>query len=182
MIFLFENTIIKENASRIISYINNNEYSFGELGKDYWKGRTIYLSQIRDDSVKKILKEHKNELLNKFNEHYKDSKPIYIDSLHIVRWPVGYELKPHADGENPDGTQHEYYWRNFGTATFLNEDFEGGDLYFPNKDVIIKPKIAYTAIFPGTLEYLHGVTKITKGVRYTLASFLTYDKNKEFKI
>ena len=31
--------------------------------------------------------------------------------------------------------------------------------------------------FPGTLEYLHGVKEITGGVRYTLTSFWTFNKN-----
>ena len=64
----------------------------------------------------------------------------------------------------------------------MNDDFEGGELYLPNKNIVIKSKIGYSAIFPGTLEYLHGVKPIISGTRYTIASFLTYDQSHEYKI
>jgi hypothetical protein len=182
MPLFFHNAVITEHASSIIDYINKNPDSFGGLSSNYWEGRTLQLGQIKDINILNILKKHKDELLSKFYELSKIKETVYIDSLHIVRWPVGYELNPHADGENPDGTKHEFSWRNFGTVTFLNEDFEGGDLYLPNQGLTIKAKTGCSAIFPGTLEYLHGVSKITSGVRYTLASFLTYDKSHEYKI
>ena len=50
--------------------------------------------------------------------------------------------------------------------------------YFPNQKLEIQPKAGHTVFFPGTLEYLHGVSRITKGNRYTIASFLTYDQSK----
>jgi hypothetical protein len=40
----------------------------------------------------------------------------------------------------------------------------------------LKPKQNTLVFFPGTLEFLHGVKPITNGVRYTLTSFWTYDK------
>jgi len=182
MPLVFENRVIKENAPFIVNYIDNHKEDFGELGSNYWQGRTIYMSRIKDDKVRSILKEHKELLLSEFYRLSEITQPVYIDSLHLVRWVEGYELKPHADGENPDGSKHEFHWRNFGTVTFLNEDFEGGILYLPNQKIEIPSKTGYSAIFPGTLEYLHGVTPVTKGVRYTIASFLTYDQSHEFKI
>ena len=69
--------------------------------------------------------------------------------------------------------------REFKLRGILNENFEGGMLYYPNKNIEIKPKKGYSAIHLGNLEYLHGVTKITHGSRYTIASFLTYDESKK---
>ena len=45
---------------------------------------------------------------------------------------------------------------------------------FPDKDNF-EPKIkpGMLVLFPGTLEYLHGVKEVTQGVRYTIASFFT---------
>jgi hypothetical protein len=81
---------------------------------------------------------------------------------------------PHADGENSDGTTHPLYWRKFGCILYLNDNFEDGEIYFPDKDIILKPK-------PGTLEWLHGVKETKNGERYNLASFWTDDKTKEIK-
>lgn len=183
MPLVFENKIIKDNANKIIDYINNHQDDFGELGPDYWQGRTIYLSKIKNQEIIQILKDHKNFMIETFIQLCDIKKPIYIDSLHLVRWTEGYELRPHADAEESNGKQHPFPWRDFGTVTFLNENFEGGLLHYPNKNGLTVPaKQGYTAIHTGSLDCLHGVTKVTKGVRYTIASFLTYDKNHEYII
>jgi hypothetical protein len=183
MPILFENKVIKNNASKIIDYINNHQKDFGELGSDYWQGRTIYINQITDSEILQILKDHKNHMIEEFVKISGVDKPVYIDSLHLVRWTEGYELRPHADAEEPDGRPHPFPWRDFGTVTFLNEDFEGGILFYPNKDNLQVPaKTGHTAIHTGSIDCLHGVTPITKGVRYTIASFLTYDQSHEFRI
>ena len=180
---IFRNQIIDKHKEKIIEYIDNHKQDFGELNRDdYWGGRTIHIPQIQDDEIKNILIEHKNHMIDRFYELSGNHTKIYVDTLHLVRWPVGYELMPHADAENPDGTQHQFYWRDFGTVTFLNDDFEGGDLYLPNQKIEIKARPGYTGIFPGSLEYLHGVKRITNGTRYTIASFLTYDESKAYKI
>lgn len=180
---LFENKVIKKNAHTIINYINSHHEDFGQLGSDYWQGRTICLHQIKDPNIIQILKDHKNHMVEEFVKLCSVDRAIYIDSLHLVRWTEGYELTPHADAEESDGKPHPFPWRDFGTVTFLNEDFEGGILYYPNKNGLqIPAKIGYSAIHTGSTDCLHGVTKVTKGVRYTIASFLTYDPKYEYKI
>jgi hypothetical protein len=178
----FKNEIALENAGKLINYINSHIDDFGELGENanrqtYWNGRTIFFEQIQDDEIKDIMRKQLEFTLNTLIKTAKIEKTLYPDTLSICRWPVGFELLPHADAEEPDGSTHIFNWRDFGTVTYLNEDFEDGTLYYPNKNIEIKPKTGYTAIHPGTLEYLHGVKKITKGTRYTIGTFLTYDKN-----
>jgi hypothetical protein len=179
---IFENLIIKNNAQKIVKYINDHKQDFGELG-DYWQGRQIYMNKIKDSEIFNIIKAGKDYMISEFIKQASIRKPLYIDSLHIVRWTEGYELYPHADAEEPSGNPHPFPWRDFGTVTFLNEDFEGGVLYYPNKKGLQVPaKIGYSAVHTGGIDCLHGVTKITKGVRYTIASFLTYNADHSYKI
>ena len=35
-------------------------------------------------------------------------KHLICDGPHLVRWLPGYELFPHCDQEEPDGTEHEF--------------------------------------------------------------------------
>lgn len=62
---------------------------------------------------------------------------------------------------------------------YLNDDYEGGYLYFPEFDYYVKPEAGDVVMFPGSLYYVHGVSTVTSGVRYTLsqwAKFAFYDK------
>ena len=71
---------------------------------------------------------------------YKLTAPIYADLLQLVHWPVGMSMPPHADNAYPDGTPHEMGYRDFGAVAYLNDDFEGGELYFTALDIVIKPR------------------------------------------
>lgn len=176
---VFENIHNPEDLQQIIHYLDNNNKDFGELSDhDYWKGRTLFYHDIRDNNVKKIMINSLSRIINLLQQN--TDKEIYCEHFSISKWPVGYDLQPHADAENPpEFPKHLYPWRDFGAVTFLNEDFEGGILYYPNKDLEIKPKAGYSAIHLGTMECLHGVTKITSGNRYTISAFLTYDHSKK---
>lgn len=176
---LFKNDLSAEEIADIITYININIKNFGELQKDnYWKGRTLHYNDIQSNYHKTLMIKNIKYALSILNSDI--DKSIYCEHLSIARWPIGYDLAPHADAENPVGcVPHPYPWRDFACITFLNDNFNGGILYFPKLNLEIIPQPGYSIVFPGTLEYLHGVTTITSGNRYTIASFLTYDKNKE---
>jgi hypothetical protein len=98
----------------------------------------------------------------------------------IVRWPVGAMQFPHADKElheGPDaGTPNEFPWYDIGTVFYLNDDYEGGELFFPLQNIKFKPKPRAAYFFPGDKNYIHGVTKITSGTRYTAPFFWTIEK------
>jgi len=108
-------------------------------------------------------------------------KLVYADTFNLVRWRVGDYQMPHADAENPNGDPHPFPWRNYGCMLYLNNNFSGGEIYFPDHDIEIKPRPGLLAFFPGTTEYMHGVREVTEGTRYTIGSFWTTDYTKRVK-
>ena len=60
---------------------------------------------------------------------------------------------------------------------YLNDDYEGGELYFPLQDVKFKPKKGAAYFFPGDKNYIHGVTEIKSGIRYTCPFFWEITKH-----
>lgn len=57
---------------------------------------------------------------------------------------------------------------------YLNNDYVGGYLYFPEFDYYVKPEPGDIVMFPGSLYYVHGVSEITSGVRYTLSQWAKF--------
>lgn len=105
------------------------------------------------------------------------SDEIYPDTATLVRWFPGMEQQPHADDmieANVEGFAH----RKFGAIIYLNDDYSGGHTYYPKYEYDIKPQVGKLAIHPGDSEHLHGVTKIEDGMRYTIASFWTFERNR----
>jgi predicted 2-oxoglutarate/Fe(II)-dependent dioxygenase YbiX len=148
----------------------------------YWKSRIAHVEQFVDSAVRDKLVEIRKRVRCEIVGAYQLTTPLYSDTLQIVRWPQGFEQQPHADAENPNGVPHPYSWRAFASLIYLNDDFEGGQIYFPNLGLAPTIKPGMLVFFPGTLEFLHGVRTITRGERFTLASFWTFDAARQDRL
>lgn len=108
-----------------------------------------------------IAKQH-HKKLNGFK------KELYTTEAYLSLWQDGSEAGLHIDSHQGS----EYIM--FSTVVYLNEDYSGGEIYFPNQDVEIKPSAGDMVLFPsGGHEYFHGVKKINSGRRYTIAMWHT---------
>ena len=58
---------------------------------------------------------------------------------------------------------------NFSSLVYLNDDYEGGELFFENE--IIKMKALSCIVFESNEKNMHGVLEIKKGKRYTIPSW-----------
>jgi hypothetical protein len=117
----------------------------------------------------------KIEVDNFFNVDAKPTSPA------IVRWPAGYRQEPHADKELhvgiDAGKPNDFPWYDLAGLFYLNDDYEGGELYFPNQGIQFKPKPGAAYFFPGDKNFIHGVTEITSGIRYVIPFFWTILKH-----
>lgn len=78
-------------------------------------------------------------------------------------------FRPHRDNTTK-GTAH----RRFAVSINLTEDFEGGEIYFPEYGMrTYKPTTGAAVIF--SCSMLHAVTRVTRGKRYAFLPFL-YDE------
>jgi hypothetical protein len=93
----------------------------------------------------------------------------------IVRWLPGQFQNPHADKELHDGPDagmpNDFPYYDISSLFYLNDDYDGGELYFPIQNVKFKPKKGAAYFFPGDMNYIHGVTEIKSGIRYTCPFF-----------
>lgn len=82
----------------------------------------------------------------------------------VARWFVGNSQEPHADK-----THYPDY--DIGSVIYLNNDYEGGQIYFPQHNIELRPVAGNAVAFPGDEFYMHGVREVTSGSRYTLPIF-----------
>lgn len=102
-------------------------------------------------------------------------------SLHLTfgifqRMQKGVELKAHTD-------QHTDPSIKYAAVLYLNDDYTDGEIFWPNKDFVLKPKPGSLIMFPGTDEFNHGVKHVGEGpIRYVMPGFVKiadfYEKNK----
>jgi predicted 2-oxoglutarate/Fe(II)-dependent dioxygenase YbiX len=162
-------------VSRYADYLGNT-CSWEENDHPVWTSRSINLPNV-DATIREELLDLRQQVKHEISNQFNTQRDLFCDIFQFVRWRTGDVLHPHADAEHPDGSIHPYQYRQFATIIYLNESYSGGQIYFPNANNY-EPAMApgTLVIFPGTLDFLHGVKQITSGTRYTIAGFFTYDK------
>lgn len=169
-----------ENAAKSITIWDVTESHVNENGTviydaSYWKDRVATRSSLdkNDPKIAPVLEGLFQRLRPIVEDFYKVK--VQPTGVTIVRWLPGQFQKPHADKElheGPDaGLPNDFPYYDLSSLFYLNEDYEGGELYFPLQDVKFKPKKGAAYFFPGDMNYIHGVTEIKSGIRYTCPFF-----------
>jgi hypothetical protein len=99
----------------------------------------------------------------------------------IVRWPIGARQEPHADKEfhigEERGRANDFPHYDIASLFYFNDDYDGGELYFPVQGIEFKPKAGAAYFFPGDRHYVHGVRPVKSGHRFTSPFFWTIMKH-----
>jgi predicted 2-oxoglutarate/Fe(II)-dependent dioxygenase YbiX len=95
--------------------------------------------------------------------------PYKTESVSIAYYPTGSINKPHADNCVIDNgvVKKIKDWTHTGII-FLNNNFEGGQLVYPNQGCMFFPTIGTLVIAPAGEDYIHFVEPVKKGERFTL--------------
>ena len=92
----------------------------------------------------------------------------YMKDSSILKYRVGDRRWLHAG----EPTQRELI--TLSTLLFLNDNYEGGTLCFPEFDLEVEPLMGRLVIFPSCYLFPHEVTEVTEGDRYTLTTAYGY--------
>jgi hypothetical protein len=148
---------------------------------DYWKDRVateLTLMKVNEE-IPQIIRNMMKRLKPIVEQHF--NVKIMPTGPTIVRWLPGQFQNPHADKELHEGQDagkpNDFPHYDIGSLFYLNDDYDGGELYFPNQGIQIKPKPGAAYFFPGDMNYIHGVTEVKNGIRYTCPFFWTITKH-----
>jgi 2OG-Fe(II) oxygenase superfamily len=108
-----------------------------------------------------------------------------IETVLMVALGVGGHHSAHADNRRLEGdawVPNHTPQRSFSAIVYLNGDFEGGEIDFPDLGQRIKPTAGLLVAFPSDERYVHQVLPVTAGKRYSLALWFTQDPKHELKM
>ena len=91
-----------------------------------------------------------------------DQSTINLDLSHISlnRYDSGQGMGPHYDGQDGDTVL------KYSMVTYLNDDYDGGEIHFKNQNVTIKPKAGSLVMFPSQVPYIHESMPVRNGQKY----------------
>jgi predicted 2-oxoglutarate/Fe(II)-dependent dioxygenase YbiX len=178
----------KENIVIINNFISHDDIkkikifcselnTFMSIPGDNWDNRVCNNSILKEiaPDIEQILstyqKKHKKIIEDFFSIELKDNVPS------VVIWRQGDLQPPHADKENLDGSPNLYPENDIASLFYLNNEYIGGEIYFPTQGLQFKLNAGDAVFFPGDVNYQHGVTEVTEGKRFTCPAFWNVIKN-----
>lgn len=170
----FDEVLSLEECDKILNYAKTTD-AWESVSNNFWDKRTIYYHNLPDD-LKAILKPKYEGIQKLFRQEYCLDASLYPDTITLVRWFPGMEQPPHCDDMSDSKEEHPKFKNRFiGSIVYLNDDFTGGETYYPQHNFKITPKRGTLAVHLGDNNHRHGVTKVEGNVRYTIASFWSFD-------
>jgi hypothetical protein len=179
-IVVYENFVSEEDCKNIIkaldSQANNGKISWMPIS--FYESYSSVLPQDNDKEVidaglvPTIFSDIENMMPEAIaSVHDLDPKTICKIGYHTQKWEPGAYARKHSDNTDEHGHSGAFTRSRYAGFLYLNNNFEGGLLRFPDQNLEIEPKVGMLAVFDGGFKNMHEVTLITKGIRYTIGSF-----------
>jgi predicted 2-oxoglutarate/Fe(II)-dependent dioxygenase YbiX len=127
---------------------------------------------LQPDTIKNITSSisalYNSQLINTYTQTIKTVEPAQF-----LYYDTGGKYDVHNDSEDYiNGKLQRVCERDLTILIYLNEDYSGGELEFPDWGVSFKPKSGTLIAFPSYIEFSHRVHPVTHGKRYNLVSWI----------
>jgi Rps23 Pro-64 3,4-dihydroxylase Tpa1-like proline 4-hydroxylase len=140
----------------------DEEYVFG-----YQKRFKNFVDEDIDINIKTINSILKQAIVGS-SEDYSKYYSVNIGTLmplSISKYSTGKSMGPHVDDYNNGDDP------NISVVLYLNDNYEGGEINFPNQNITIKPEAGSIVIFPSVDPYYHQSLPVISGVKYMSPGF-----------
>ena len=169
--------------SKFIQYLNKtfDEKKF-ETGAVVGNGTDVVDKKVRNVDILGLSNQHDSlsnvhwanfinhlviKQMCKYINEFPDIRRAGIFDMQALRYGVGGHYEFHVD----DGPTMD---RKYSSILMLNNDYEGGTLCFKldNKIIEMETKPGNLVIWPSNFMFPHAVKPLTKGVRYSIVSWM----------
>lgn len=152
-VYRIQNFITKEEQDNILNEVSKiKSWDSYKTENDWWSDKSGDISHMPETSA------INNRVLQVF-ENFSKIDPIG----HVNRLRPGQFM-----GSHHDASGHERI--KFGVVIYLNDNFSGGDLNYPDYNFSVSPIARSLVIHPGNVE--HEVSMLESGIRYSLTTFV----------
>lgn len=137
-------------------------YDFG-----YQKMINPSISIETNEMLLSILNRIKDAITNASKDYAKEHNIDlgYLTPISIAKYSTGKQMGPHIDSYDDQRSPV------LSVVLYINDNYEGGELYFKEQDVLIKPNAGSLIAFPSVAPYYHQSMTVTKGLKYMSPGF-----------
>lgn len=187
-------TMVKETVHVVENVLSDDECAyfskkllqkFGEGGlKPFPDVPYLLVLEDTDETDKLFMQKCYDLFSGQVMETYGEGPYMYLDGS-LTLWQPGQEGSPHVDNADPNIKSHN---AKYSAIFYLNDDYEGGEIHFPNLGFSYKPVKGSFVWFPNDPiapgedwhdwfhhDHLHTVKKVLGNYRFTLPIWIGKD-------
>jgi hypothetical protein len=169
-----EDVLSKEEHAVLLDYVLNRSLWIHEP----WDAYTVGMDQLPTNILSMLEKIFAVVHKNATETYGVDINYFQTENIALIKFAKGLVLHPHVDTNSAESN-------HVASIYYINDDYIGGELCFPELNVNIKPKPNSLIFFPGNENYLHEVKTIVEGNRYSSSMWFqftgsTFNKNAEW--
>jgi Rps23 Pro-64 3,4-dihydroxylase Tpa1-like proline 4-hydroxylase len=171
--------ILHEDLFVIHNFLDNQTFFYLQ---EFIKNDSGWEKNSKETDIKNPLfyklipKEFSLLLHHEFNKFCKNDE--YVPFLQQIRkYNIGNKMSLHADGSDDilinknQNITKERKAITGGFVLYLNDNFSGGEINYPNIGITYKPVANDLVYHPSTYKYAHEVLEIKEGTRFVITSF-----------
>lgn len=180
---LLENVISEEELSGILGYFHENRQSdprpgweFCPIANMHQYINGVYSLDRVEPEVLPLLRVI-DLAKNYFQDNYSMQNDFEYKRGFMGSMADGASLQEHSDDDDLYAGRRKNE-RHYSGLLFLTDDYEGGELSFPEFDLKVKPPARGLVLFKGSIH--HGVDPVISGTRINYVLFFKdYDANED---
>jgi hypothetical protein len=183
-IFVSEDTLSLEECTVLITLYDR--YSALTSRRDYNSRHLLDYYTLRGVASRSASWVHGITLRckKKVEVHFSTAE-LFVESFFVACVFTGDSHIAHADNErlqNGAWVPNHTPQRDYTGIAYLNDNFAGGDLVFPELNIILTPKPGLLVGFPSNHDFVHAVSKVLSGKRYSLPIWFTLNSAKAMQV
>ncbi len=180
-IIIVNNFLSENEINSIFKCIDlNNKVNYKNfISSEYFNDKLIQLpsenniEELFSENTKRLAAleylKNKNNFMQRAEELMLEisKENLFLTSIDALIRSDGKGMPVHFD-DSPEVIETKIH---YGLVLYLNDNYDGGEIYYPKLNLQYKPKSGDMVIHPGTEEYAHGVKDIYNGTRYAITLF-----------
>ena len=139
---------------------------------DYKFKKTDLMPYQSDKSIKlqnlwQDVYDRKKEAVQDYCRMFNIADLRYWEAFNFIKYEPGNHFQEHHD--------HSFSYNcTVSLVGYVNDDYEGGELYFRLQGITYKPEAGDLVIFPSNYMYPHQAMPVKSGTKYSIVTMLDY--------
>ena len=166
-VYEIQNFITEDELDQVMQFVESrNSVDWdSETQYEFWSGKTLKPNLLKEDNIFDLINQRAKTLF---------SGDFDLTGISLQRYMMDDALGEHTDDHEGHRVNGEKVF--CGIVIYYNDEYEGGELNYPNLNIVHKPRSRSLVLHGG--EILHGTLPVkSNSIRYISTMFVKHKLN-----